>query len=83
MDLFTWLFRDMHFALATVQSFKDFFPSVSIHMNWIVTLLLVTNCPRSLKIFGFDKLTTHLVQAPPYAIAYVAACVLTYSSGSF
>jgi hypothetical protein len=31
--------------------------------------------------FGFDKLTTYLVQAPPYAIAYAAACGFAYTSG--
>lgn len=29
-DPFTWLFCAMHFSLVTAQSFKDFFPSVSI-----------------------------------------------------
>lgn len=29
-DPFTWCFCLMHFALVTAQSFKDFFPSVSI-----------------------------------------------------
>lgn len=33
--------------------------------------------------FGFDKLTTYLVQAPPYAIAYAVACGLAYTSGRF
>jgi hypothetical protein len=36
-----------------------------------------------LKAFGFDELTTYLVQAPPYAIAYITACLLAYSSGRF
>jgi len=31
--------------------------------------------------FGFDKLTTYLVQAPPYAIAYGAACLFAWTSG--
>jgi hypothetical protein len=33
--------------------------------------------------FGFDKLTTYLVQAPPYAIAYASACAIAYSCGRF
>jgi hypothetical protein len=34
-----------------------------------------------MKTFGFNKLTTYLVQAPPYAIAYAVACGLAYTSG--
>jgi hypothetical protein len=29
-DPFTWMFATMHFALIIAQSFKDFFPSVSL-----------------------------------------------------
>jgi hypothetical protein len=36
-----------------------------------------------MKTFHFDKLTTYLVQAPPYAIAYAVACGLAYTSGRF
>lgn len=36
-----------------------------------------------MKTFKFDTLTTYLVQAPPYAIAYAVACGLAYSSGRF
>lgn len=32
---------------------------------------------------GFNKLTTYLIQAPPYAIAYIVACSLAYTSGRF
>ncbi|KAK5058677.1 hypothetical protein LTR84_010941 [Exophiala bonariae] len=39
--------------------------------------------PSILKTFGFDKMTTYLVQAPPYAIAYMAACGLAWTSGRF
>ena len=39
--------------------------------------------PSILKTFGFNELTTYLVQAPPYAIAYATACILAYSSGKF
>ncbi|KAF2761118.1 MFS general substrate transporter [Pseudovirgaria hyperparasitica] len=67
-DPFTWLFCGMHFALVTAQSFKDFLPSVSLFI---------------METFGFDTLTTYLVQAPPYAIAYAISCGLAYSSGYF
>lgn len=36
-----------------------------------------------MKTFGFSKLNTYLVQAPPYAIAYLTACLCAYSSGRF
>jgi MFS family permease len=37
--------------------------------------------PSIMNTFGFDKLTTYLVQAPPYAIAYITACILAWSCG--
>ncbi|KAL4892460.1 major facilitator superfamily domain-containing protein [Aspergillus ambiguus] len=37
--------------------------------------------PSILETFHFDEMTTYLVQAPPYAIAYLAACSIAYSSG--
>ncbi|KAH4035728.1 hypothetical protein HBH70_084840 [Parastagonospora nodorum] len=39
--------------------------------------------PSIMSTFHFDKLTTYLVQAPPYAIAYAVACGLAYTSGRF
>ncbi|KAF2010105.1 MFS general substrate transporter [Aaosphaeria arxii CBS 175.79] len=39
--------------------------------------------PSIMKTFHFDTLTTYLVQAPPYAIAYAVACGLAYTSGRF
>lgn len=36
-----------------------------------------------MKTFKFDQLTTYLVQAPPYAIAYAFACGMAYTSGRF
>ncbi|KAH7017979.1 major facilitator superfamily domain-containing protein [Microdochium trichocladiopsis] len=39
--------------------------------------------PSIMETFHFNKLTTYLVQAPPYAIAYAAACALAWSSGRF
>lgn len=34
-----------------------------------------------MKTFNFDKTTTYLVQAPPYAIAYAFACAVAFSCG--
>ncbi|OAK99401.1 MFS general substrate transporter [Phaeosphaeriaceae sp. SRC1lsM3a] len=39
--------------------------------------------PSIMETFHFDKLTTYLVQAPPYAIAYAVACGCAYTSGRF
>ncbi|KAH6845864.1 MFS transporter [Chaetomium sp. MPI-CAGE-AT-0009] len=39
--------------------------------------------PSIMNTFHFSKLTTYLIQAPPYAIAYLAACLLAWSSGKF
>ncbi|KEF62002.1 uncharacterized protein A1O9_03574 [Exophiala aquamarina CBS 119918] len=39
--------------------------------------------PSILKTFGFSKTATYLVQAPPYAIAYAAACGLAWTSGRY
>ena len=33
-DPFTWMFCGMHFSLINAQSFKDFFPSVSLPKSW-------------------------------------------------
>jgi MFS family permease len=37
--------------------------------------------PSIVKTFGFNKMTTYLIQAPPYAIAYISACAIAWSSG--
>ncbi|KAI4684231.1 hypothetical protein J4E81_009111 [Alternaria sp. BMP 2799] len=39
--------------------------------------------PSIMKTFHFSELTTYLVQAPPYAIAYAFACGMAYTSGRF
>ncbi|KXJ90085.1 MFS transporter [Microdochium bolleyi] len=39
--------------------------------------------PSIMETFHFTKLQTYLVQAPPYAIAYAAACAIAWSSGKF
>ena len=36
-----------------------------------------------MKTFHFDQLTTYLVQAPPYAIAYISACTIAVSIPPF
>ncbi|KAM3430501.1 hypothetical protein MY4824_007665 [Beauveria thailandica] len=36
-----------------------------------------------MKTFNFNKTSTYLVQAPPYAIAYASACLIAYSCGRF
>ena len=36
-----------------------------------------------LATFGFSELTTYLVQAPPYIIAYLSALAIAYSSGKY
>lgn len=36
-----------------------------------------------MKTFHFDRTTTYLVQAPPYAIAYVVSCLIAWSCGHF
>lgn len=81
-DPFTWLFCMMHFALVTAQSFKDFFPSVSLACSsGCLHTTLTYLPPQIVKTFGFDSMTTYLVQAPPYAIAYISACAIAWSSG--
>ncbi|KAJ6141073.1 hypothetical protein N7497_011966 [Penicillium chrysogenum] len=39
--------------------------------------------PSILATFGFSELTTYLVQAPPYIIAYLSALAIAYSSGKY
>ena len=33
--------------------------------------------------FGFNKMTTYLIQAPPYALAFIGACAFAWSCGHF
>ncbi|UNI25024.1 hypothetical protein JDV02_010732 [Purpureocillium takamizusanense] len=37
--------------------------------------------PSIIQTFGYNKLITYLIQAPPYAIAYVFACLVAWSCG--
>jgi hypothetical protein len=82
-DPFTWLFCLMHFGLTIAQSFKDFLPSVTTEMPFLDPLPLLTHYSQIINTFGFNKLTTYLVQAPPYALAYIGACALAWSCGHF
>ncbi|KAL6868743.1 hypothetical protein ACO1O0_000060 [Amphichorda felina] len=37
--------------------------------------------PSIMNTFGFNTMTTYLIQAPPYAIAYIFACLVAISCG--
>ncbi|EGU88077.1 hypothetical protein FOQG_07543 [Fusarium oxysporum f. sp. raphani 54005] len=39
--------------------------------------------PSIMNTFGFNKMTTYLIQAPPYALAYISACIIAWSCGHF
>ncbi|KAM0211482.1 hypothetical protein ACHAPA_008642 [Fusarium lateritium] len=39
--------------------------------------------PSIMNTFGFNKMTTYLIQAPPYALAYISACLIAWSCGHF
>ncbi|KAK5102642.1 hypothetical protein LTS08_003442 [Lithohypha guttulata] len=54
-----------------------------LHFSLITAQSFKDFFPSILKTFGFNKMTTYLVQAPPYAIAYLSACAIAYSSGKF
>ncbi|OAQ74482.1 vitamin H transporter [Purpureocillium lilacinum] len=58
--------------------------------TWLFTLMhfaLVTAqsfkdfLPSIIETFGYSKLITYLIQAPPYAIAYAFACLVALSCG--
>jgi hypothetical protein len=84
-DPFTWYFCLMHFSLVTAQSFKDFLPSVRLFLfkQSRPNHAYANIHSQIMDTFGFNKLTTYLVQAPPYAIAYAAACGFAYTSGRY
>ncbi|PSN68597.1 MFS general substrate transporter [Corynespora cassiicola Philippines] len=54
-----------------------------MHFSLVTAQSFKDFMPSIMKTFNFDELTTYLVQAPPYAISYAAACLLAYSSGRF
>ncbi|CZT10764.1 related to putative tartrate transporter [Rhynchosporium agropyri] len=54
-----------------------------MHFSLITAQSFKDFFPSILKTFGFSKMNTYLVQAPPYAIAYITACLFAYSSGRF
>ncbi|KAG9254450.1 major facilitator superfamily domain-containing protein [Emericellopsis atlantica] len=52
-----------------------------MHFSLVTAQSFKDFLPSIMNTFGFDKLTTYLVQAPPYAIAYISACLLAWSCG--
>uniref|UniRef100_A0A8H7K0Y8 Major facilitator superfamily (MFS) profile domain-containing protein n=1 Tax=Bionectria ochroleuca TaxID=29856 RepID=A0A8H7K0Y8_BIOOC len=54
-----------------------------MHFSLTVAQSFKDFLPSIMKTFNFNKMTTYLVQAPPYAIAYLAACAIALSSGKF
>lgn len=67
------------------QAVKDPFTWLfcAMHFSLINAQSFKDFFPSIVKTFGFGELQTYLVQAPPYAIAYLCACALAYSSGKF
>ncbi|OAA39195.1 Major facilitator superfamily domain, general substrate transporter [Beauveria brongniartii RCEF 3172] len=65
------------------QALQDFLPSVSLLYNHATHKRIHWLAPQIMKTFNFNKTTTYLVQAPPYAIAYTFACLIAYSCGRF
>ncbi|KAH6848469.1 major facilitator superfamily domain-containing protein [Alternaria rosae] len=54
-----------------------------MHFSLVTAQSFKDFLPSIMKTFHFDQLTTYLVQAPPYAIAYAFACGMAYTSGRF
>ncbi|KAH7361331.1 major facilitator superfamily domain-containing protein [Pyrenochaeta sp. MPI-SDFR-AT-0127] len=54
-----------------------------MHFSLVTAQSFKDFLPSIMKTFKFDTLTTYLVQAPPYAIAYAVACGMAYTSGRF
>jgi MFS family permease len=79
-DPFTWMFAALHFSLIVAQSFKDFFPSVSI-TSPLDFIIPTTNNAQIMSTLGFSKTVTYLIQAPPYIIAYFVTLGVSWSSG--
>ncbi|KAL4959777.1 major facilitator superfamily domain-containing protein [Aspergillus stella-maris] len=52
-----------------------------MHFSLVTAQSFKDFLPSILQTFGFDTMTTYLVQAPPYAIAYAFACVAAWSCG--
>ncbi|KAL5002817.1 major facilitator superfamily domain-containing protein [Aspergillus recurvatus] len=52
-----------------------------MHFSLVTAQSFKDFLPSIMKTFGFDTMTTYLVQAPPYAIAYVFACAVAWSCG--
>ncbi|KAI1252871.1 hypothetical protein MGN70_005077 [Eutypa lata] len=65
------------------EAVKDLFTWFFCLMNFSLTLGQSSKdfLPSIMETFNFDQLTTYLVQAPSYAIAYASACTMAWSSG--
>ncbi|KAL4991988.1 major facilitator superfamily domain-containing protein [Aspergillus falconensis] len=52
-----------------------------MHFSLVTAQSFKDFLPSIMKTFGFNIMTTYLVQAPPYAIAYIFACAVAWSCG--
>ncbi|CEI38444.1 unnamed protein product [Fusarium venenatum] len=52
-----------------------------LHFGLIVALSFKDFFPSIVKTLGYSNLMTYLIQAPPYIFAYIATCVISWSSG--
>ncbi|KAI3589032.1 major facilitator superfamily domain-containing protein [Fusarium oxysporum f. sp. albedinis] len=52
-----------------------------LHFGLIVALSFKDFFPSIVKTLGYSNLMTYLIQAPPYIFAYLATCVISWSSG--
>lgn len=81
-DPFTWLFSVLHIFVIMAQSFKDFFPSVCLSSNPAVCNSVTDQyIVQIMATFGFGETETYLLQAPPYIVAFISCCVVSWSSG--
>ncbi|RSL94061.1 hypothetical protein CEP52_012855 [Fusarium oligoseptatum] len=54
-----------------------------MHFSLVTAQSFKDFLPSIMDTFGFNRMTTYLIQAPPYAIAYISACLLAWSCGHF
>ncbi|KIL86323.1 hypothetical protein FAVG1_10152 [Fusarium avenaceum] len=54
-----------------------------LHFGLIVALSFKDFFPSIVKTLGYSNLMTYLIQAPPYVFAYIATCVISWSSGRY
>ncbi|PGH03226.1 hypothetical protein AJ79_07421 [Helicocarpus griseus UAMH5409] len=64
---------------AVMEPFTWFF--CLMHFALVTAQSFKDFLPSIVDTFGFDTMTTYLVQAPPYAIAYAFACTVAWSCG--